>query len=191
MLPPKSLIRSDGTPLTEFKLVTLTQSLSGLGRLFKDWCILLMLPTFYAGEVFLVLQSSINAYAYNLRTHSLNNVLINIVHIPFTVVIGYLLDSETLGSRRQRGMIVVVIDAIFITGTYIAQTIWLASWKFDRNIAGPPIDWTDSSSPGAVVIYLCYGAQYGISQNTVLWLLGSLTNQPSRWATWLDFLCRC
>jgi hypothetical protein len=30
------------------------------------------------------------------------------------------------------------------------------------------------------IIYLCYGAQYGMFQNTVLWLLGSLTNQPSR-----------
>jgi hypothetical protein len=180
MLPSKSLIRSDGTPLAEFKPVTLKQSLSGLGGLFKDYRILLMLPTFYAGEVFLVLQSSINAYAYNLRTRSLNNVLTNIVQIPCTILIGYLLDSEKLGSQRQRGMIVVVIDAIFITGTYIAQTIWLASWKFDRSIAGPSIDWTNPSYLGAVIIYLCYGAQYGMFQNTVLWLLGSLTNQPSR-----------
>ena len=180
MLPPKSLLRSDGTALAEFKPATITQSLSGLGSLFKDWRIILMLPTFYAGEVFLVLQSSINAYAYNLRTRSLNNVLTNIVQIPFTLLIGHLLDNPTLGSRRQRGMIVVVIDAIFITGTYIAQTIWLASWKFDRNIPGPAIDWTDSSYPGAVIIYLCYGAQYGMFQNTVLWLLGSLTNQPSK-----------
>jgi hypothetical protein len=180
MLPPKSLIRSDGTPLAEFKPVTLKESLGGLGKLFKDYRILLMLPTFYAGEVFLVLQTSINAYAYNLRTRSLNNVLTNITQIPFTILTGYLLDNEKLGSRRRRGMIVVVVDTIFITGTYIAQTIWLASWKFDRNIAGPSIDWTDSSYPGAVIIYLCYGAQYGMFQNTVLWLLGSLTNQPSR-----------
>ena len=180
MLPPKSLLRSDGTPLAEFHPVTLTQSLSGLGELFKDWRILLMLPTFYAGEVFLVLQSSINAYAYNLRTRSLNNVLTNLTQIPFTILIGYLLDCERLGTRRQRGMIVVVIVATFVTGTYIAQTIWLASWKFDRSIPGPSIDWTHSSYPGAVIIYLCYGAQYGMFQNTVLWLLGSLTNQPSR-----------
>ena len=139
-----------------------------------------MLPTFYAGEVFLVLQSSINAYAYNLRTRSLNNVLTNIVQIPFTLLIGHLLDNPKLGSRRQRGMIVVVIDAIFITGTYIAQTIWHASWNFDRSIPGPAIDWTDSAYPGAVIIYLCYGAQYGMFQKTVLWLLGSLTNQPSK-----------
>ncbi|PMD47138.1 hypothetical protein L207DRAFT_478082 [Hyaloscypha variabilis F] len=180
MLPPKLLLRSDGTALAEFKPATITQSLSGLGSLFKDWRIILMLPTFYAGEVFLVLQSSINAYAYNLRTRSLNNVLTNIVQIPFTLLTGHLLDNPKLGSRRQRGMIVVVIDAVFITGTYIAQTIWLASWKFDRNIPGPAIDWTDSSYPGAVIIYLCYGAQYGMFQNTVLWLLGSLTNQPSK-----------
>ena len=158
MLPPRSLLRSDGTALAEFKPSNLAQSLSGLGSLFRDWRIILMLPTFYAGEVFLVLQSSINAYAYNLRTRSLNNVLTNIVQIPFTLLIGHLLDNPRLGSRRQRGMIVVVIDAIFITGTYIAQTVWLASRKFDRNVPGPAIDWTDSSYPGAVIIYLCYGA---------------------------------
>lgn len=67
MLPIKSLLRSDGTPLAEVKPTNFTQSLSGMGELLRDWRILLMLPTFYAGEVFLVLQSSINAYAYDLR----------------------------------------------------------------------------------------------------------------------------
>ena len=95
---PKSLIRSEGTMLAEFKPVKLKQSLGGLGKLFKDYRILLMLPIFYTGEVFLVLQSSINAYAYNLRTRSLNNVLTNITQIPFTIRTSYLLNNENLSS---------------------------------------------------------------------------------------------
>jgi hypothetical protein len=75
---------------------------------------------------------------------------------------------------------VIAFDAIWVTGTYVAQTIWLSSWKFDREIPGPAIDWTDPSYPGAVIIYLAYDAQNGLFQNTIIWLLGAMTNQPER-----------
>jgi hypothetical protein len=141
LVPPQALIRSDGTPVATFEKTTVAQALHGFAALFCDWRILLMMPVFFCPELFLVLQSSINAYAYSLRTRSLNNVLTNLVQIPFTLLVGFILDNEKLGSRSRRGMIAVAFDAIFVTGTYIAQTIWLASWKFDRSVPGPAIDW--------------------------------------------------
>jgi hypothetical protein len=180
MVPPRCLLRSDGTRVAEFPFVPLRNSICGLGYLFKDWKIMLVLPACFAAEIFVVLQSSINAYAYNIRTRSLNTVLTNIIQITFANGVGYILDHERFGTRRRRGLFAITFDAIWVTGTYIAQTIWLSNWRFDRNIPGPAIDWTDSSYPGAVIIYLAYGAQNGFFQGTILWLLGAMTNQPER-----------
>jgi hypothetical protein len=179
LCPMDKLVRPDGTKIAKFDHISVRESLSGLVKVLKDWRILIMLPTFFSAEAFMVLQSSLNAYAYNLRTRSLNNILINVIQFPFAFGLAYLvLDNERLGSRKRRGLIAVLFDTIWITGTYIAQTIWLSSWKFDKTVAGPNIDYTDNSYPGALIIYLCYGAQYGIFQNTVLWVLGSLSNDP-------------
>jgi hypothetical protein len=177
---PDRLIRPDGTKIAKFDYVPIKHSLNSLIKVLEDRRILIMLPAFFSVEAFVVLQSSLNAYTYNLRTRSLNNILVNVIQFPFAFGLAYLvLDNERLGSRKRRGLIAVSFDAIWITGTYIAQTVWLASWKFDRAAAGPNIDWKDDSYPGALIIYLCYGAQYGIFQNTVLWILGSLSNDPS------------
>lgn len=141
-----------------------------------------MIPTFFTPEMFFPLQSSINAYAFSLRTRSLNAVLGSFIQIPTSFAMGYILDNEKFGRRKIRAFLGIGIDAIWITGAYIAQTAWLSSWKFDRSIPGPSIDVSDESYPGAVVIYLFYAAQYGIFQNVVIWLFGTLTNDPRRQA---------
>ena len=137
-----------------------------------------MLPAFLAPEMFFPFQSSMNAYAFNLRTRSLNSVLLSVIQLPTASAMGWLLDNDKIGTRRTRALIAVSIDAVWITGAYIAQTIWLASWRFDRSVPGPSIDITDRAYPGAVVIYLLYAAQYGMFQNVVIWMFGALTNDP-------------
>lgn len=139
-----------------------------------------MLPAMFAAEIFVCLQSSLNAYAYNLRTRNLNNVLTNVVQIIFNLFVSWIMGLEKLGTRKRRAIVIVVFDAVWVTGTYVAQTIWLASWQLDRNVPGPAIDWKDPAYPGAVVIYLAYGAQNGFFQNTIYWLLSAMTNQPER-----------
>lgn len=44
------------------------------------------------------------------------------------------------------------------------------------------IDCTDRAYAGAVVIYMMYAAQYGIFQNMVIYVLGTLTNEPRKTA---------
>lgn len=178
MLPPEKLVRYDGTKIALFEKVTITESLLETAKLFTDFRILLMLPCFFTPEVFFPFQASMNAYAFNLRTRTLNSLLNNLIQIPLTMGFGYILDNEKFGSRKKRAFIGITFDAVWITSTYIAQTIWLASWKFDRSIPGPSIDCMDPAYAGAVVIYMCYAAQYGIFQNMVLYVLGTLTNQP-------------
>lgn len=87
-----------------------------------------MIPTFFVGETSLVLQGSMNAYAYNLKTRNLNSVLTNIIQIPFSIGLAALLDSTKFGSRKKRGLVAIAICSTIIIGTYIARIIWLSSW---------------------------------------------------------------
>jgi hypothetical protein len=194
---PETLRRTDGTALAIFNPIGLTDSLRITVSILKDWRIIVLLPTFLAPETFFPFQASMNAYAFNLRTRVLNSLLNNLIQIPTTLGLGYLLDNEKLGSRRKRAMIGITAVSIWITGkdcdrrspnncdsdttfsgTYIAQTIWLASWKFNRAIPGPEIDCTDPAYAGAVVIYIFYAAQYGIFQNCVIYVLVCLAEKP-------------
>lgn len=109
-------------------------------------------------------------------------MLNNLIQIPTCILLGWILDNEKLGTRRKRAFIGITFDAVWITGTYCAQTAWLASWQFDRSIPGPDIDCTDRAYAGAIVIYMMYAAQYGIFQNMVIYILGTLTNDPRKTA---------
>ncbi|OKL55528.1 hypothetical protein UA08_09213 [Talaromyces atroroseus] len=183
LLPSDQLRRTDGTALASFPRISLWDSLKMTMGLFRDWRIVLMIPACFTPEMFFPFQSSMNAYAFDLRTRTLNSLLNNLIQIPVTLFVGLLLDTERIRSRRKRAFLGITFDAVWITGAYIAQTIWLSSWKFDRSVAGPSIDCTDPAYAGAVVIYMLYAAQYGIFQNVVMYVLGSLTNDPYKSAT--------
>jgi len=180
VLPPQRLRREDGTALATFDYMPLLDILKITGLLLTDWRILMLLPCMFVPEMFFPFQASLNAYAFNLRTRVLNSLLNNLIQIPTSLFLGYILDNENIGSRRKRAFIGITFDTVWIVGTYIAQTVWLASWKFDRSVPGPMIDCTDSAYAGAVVIYMLYAAQYGIFQNMVIYILGTLTNEPRK-----------
>jgi hypothetical protein len=183
MLPTKDLVRPDGTRIAEFKKISVGESLGRTAKLFTDWRILLMLPTFFVPEMHFPLASSINGYAYSLRARSLNATLGSFIQIPTTFAMGWLLDNERLGTRKRRAFIAITVDAVWITGVYIAQTIWLHSWNFDRAVPGPSIDVANSAYAGGFIIYMFYLVQYGIFQNVVIWIMGTLSNDPYKQAS--------
>jgi Major Facilitator Superfamily len=191
LLPSDRLRRADGTALAAFPRISLWDSIKMTMGLFKDWRIVLMIPVCFTPEMFFPFQSSMNAYAFDLRTRTLNSLLNNLIQIPVTLFVGFLLDTNRIKSRKTRAFLGITFDAIWITGAYIAQTIWLSSWKFNRSVAGPSIDCTDSSYAGAVVIYMLYAAQYGMFQNVVIYVLGTLTNDPYKSATIGGFFVGC
>lgn len=191
LLPSNKLRRSDGTALAAFDHMSAWESIKLTASLFKDWRVMMMIPAFFTAEMFFPLQASMNAYAFNLRTRTLNSLLNNLIQIPVTMGVGFLLDQERFGSRKKRAFLGITFDAVWITGAYIAQTIWLSSWKFDRSVPGPSIDCTDPAYAGAIVIYMFYAAQYGVFQNVVLYVLGSLTNEPRKLAAMGGFFVAC
>lgn len=164
---PKTLRRCDGTALATFDRISLTDSVGITAKLLTDWRIIILLPCLFAAEMFFPFQASMNAYVFNLRTRILNSLLNNLIQIPTCLFLGWILDNERFGTRKTRALIGITFDAVWITGTYIAQTAWLASWKFDRSVSGPMIDCTDPAYAGAVIIYILYAAQYGIVSNRI------------------------
>ncbi|KAK4892204.1 hypothetical protein LTR27_009213 [Elasticomyces elasticus] len=195
---PEALRRCDGTALATFNPMSLVDVLKITGGLLVDWRILMLVPCMVAPEMFFPFQASMNAYAFNLRTRVLNSMLNNLIQIPTCLFLGWILDNEKLGTRKRRACLGITFVAVWILGAYVAQTAWLASWKFDRSVPGPMIDCTDPAYAGAVVIYMLYAAQYGIFQNVVrlicnhikphahflqvLYVLGTLTNEPRKTA---------
>ena len=191
LLPADRVRRPDGTSIALFDPMPLMQSLRLTFDLFKDWRIVLMIPTFFTPEIFFPFQSSMNAYAYTLRARTLNGLLNNAIQLPITIFVGMLLDYKRLGGRRKRMFLGITFVMVWVTGAYIAQTIWLHSWKFNRSIPGPNINYNQPSYGGAVVIYMIYAGQYGIYQNLVLYLLGTLTNDPRKSAAIGGFFVAC
>jgi MFS family permease len=180
--PPATLKRSDGTSIAHFERISTVDTLKILGSLFKDWRVLILLPCMLLPEMCVPLLSTMNGYAFNLRTRTLNTFLNSLIQFPVTLLVGWILDSERLGNRRRRLMCGISFLAVWLTGTYIAQTIWLASWKFNRKIPGPAIDVTSDAYPGAIVIYLLYAAQYGSYVNIVVYTWATITNDPRKLA---------
>lgn len=162
---PEELRRGDGTALATFDQVSLGETLRITRRLFTDRRILLLIPCMFAPEMFFPFQASMNAYAFNLRTRTLNSLLNNLIQIPTCLLLGWIFDNEKFGSRKRRALVGIAFVSVWITAAYVAQTTWLASWKFDRSVPGPMIDCTDAAYAGAIVIYMMYAAQYGIFQN--------------------------
>ena len=178
LLPPDRLRRNDGTAIVEYNPIPVLQNLKAMLVLFKDPAILIMIPVFFTPEMFFPMEASINAYAFNLRSRTLNTMLGNAIQVPITLGFGCLLDSPILGPRRRRAFIGIFIVAVWVMGAYVAQTIWLSSWNFDRSIPGPSIDIHDDAYPGALTIYLFMVGQYGIFQNIVIYVFGCITNHP-------------
>ena len=113
---PDKLRRTDGTAIAIFNPISITDTLKLTRDLLTDWRILVLLPCFFTPEVFFPFQASMNAYAFNLRTRVLNSLLNNLIQIPTTLGLGFLLDNERLGTRRKRAMIGITFDAVWITG---------------------------------------------------------------------------
>ncbi|OQV02268.1 hypothetical protein CLAIMM_07500 [Cladophialophora immunda] len=154
---PMHLRRSDGTELAEFRHLSVKESLAYSGRLLTDWRIICLVPAMFAPEMFFPLQSHINGYAFSLRTARAEQF-----------------------SEQRRALFAIALDVVWITGAYIAQTVWLASWKFRLSVPGPDIDVTDSAYAGAIVIYIFFAAQYSLFQNVVIYVLGAITNDPRK-----------
>lgn len=106
-------------------------------------------------------MSIINAYYYNLRTRSLNNVCLQLIMVPSPLLLAALMDTSFIKSRRTRGVIGVIVMGCIALGTCSAAVGWIVKNNIDRVPQG--VDWTDSRYGPALAVYLFEGIVYGVS----------------------------
>ncbi|KIW25919.1 uncharacterized protein PV07_09053 [Cladophialophora immunda] len=182
ILPPAKLRRCDGTSIARFEQMSTRETIKLTLDALQDWRVLLLIPCMFTPEMLFPFQSTMNAYIFNLRTRTLNSLLNGLIQMPMTYFVAWILDNQRFGARRRRLMIATAFVGTWFTGTYIAQTAWLAAWDFDLTVPGPDIDIHDKAYAGAIVIYLLYAALYGGFQGVVLYTLSTFTNDPRKTA---------
>lgn len=160
LVRPKNVVRSDGTKLAIFQASTMKNELLGIWNMVTDIKFMMLLPAIFAAEMALALQSSLNAFYFNLRTRSLNNVMFNFIQIPASFIMTWILDSPRFGQRKTRALIGITVMSLVTLGICAAEAGWLAVNDISRNAPGPSVDWTDSAFPGPFVIYVIYGSVY-------------------------------
>ncbi|KAF2102542.1 hypothetical protein NA57DRAFT_71532 [Rhizodiscina lignyota] len=179
IVDPKKVVRDDGTHLALFKQATVMTELKGLAVLFTDWKIWCLVPGIFVAEMNLALMSSINAYYFNLRTRSLNNVLFQFIMIPCPLVLASILDTSRIKSRRMRGMVGTACMGTLTLAVCAGLAGWIAKNDVNRQKNTPPgVDWSDSAFGAGFILYLLEGIVYACYQICVQWTLGALSNDP-------------
>ena len=131
----------------------------------------------------LALMSSINAYYFNLRTRSLNNVLFQFIMIPCPLALAYVMDSNFIKSRRIRGLVGVAIMGTITLAASAGLAAFIVEKDVNRQKNTPPaVDWSDGAFAGPFILYLLFGIVYATYQICVQWTLASLTNDPVKCA---------
>lgn len=160
LVRPAKVVRSDGRNIAIIEAATLKSELKGVVEMIRDYRFMLLLPAIMAAEMALALQSSLNAYYFNLRARSLNNVAFNFIQIPASIGLTYILDNPRFGLRKTRALIGISVMSAVTLGICSAEAAWLAQRKINRDVPGPSVDWSESEFAGGFVIYTIYGSVY-------------------------------
>ncbi|KAL6251790.1 hypothetical protein RBB50_002000 [Rhinocladiella similis] len=179
IIDPKKVVRDDGTHIAIFKDPNVMEEIRGLINLFTDWRILMLIPGIFVAEMNLALLSSINAYYFNLRTRSLNNVLFQFIMMPCPLMLAFVMDTNRIKSRRVRGIVGTCIMGALCLATNAGLAAWIVKNDVNRQKNAPPgVDWSDSAFGAGFILYLLEGIIYATYQICVQWTLGALSNDP-------------
>lgn len=165
IIDPKHVIRDDGTRIAIFKQATIMTEIKGLMVLFTDIKVLVVVPGIFVAEMCLALVSSINAYYFNLRTRSLNNVLLQFIMIPCPLALAWITDISYIKSRRIRGLVGVAIMGTITLAASAGLAVFIVEKDVNREKNTPPrVDWSDGAFAGPFILYLLFGIVYATYQ---------------------------
>lgn len=184
---PKHIVRDDGTHLARFEKPSMSHEFHHLKSLMTDWKVLCLIVPLFVAEMCLAVVSTINAYYFNLRTRSLNNVLYEFIMIPTAILLSMALDGKFVKSRRSRGMLTVAVVGLITMAASAGLTAWEKINHLDGALAASNIDWTDSNYAGGCVIYLLWGIVYASYVVVVQWVMASMSNDPDKLAFYAGF----
>ncbi|KAJ9145453.1 Membrane transporter protein [Pleurostoma richardsiae] len=179
IVDPREVIRDDGRHIAIFKEPSITEEVKGILSVLTDPKIIILIPAMFVGEMNLAVTSSINAFYFNLRTRSLNNLLFQVIMIPAPICLAMIMDNPRIASRRTKGLIGTAVVGVIT----MATTAGLLGWVIHNNVNGdndpPAVDWTDSAFAAGFILYLLNGIIYACFQIAVQWTMASLTNDPA------------
>ncbi|ODV97034.1 hypothetical protein PACTADRAFT_39707 [Pachysolen tannophilus NRRL Y-2460] len=181
---PSEVRRSDNSKVAVFKKRTLKEELIVLKNALMERRIQLMILPLFCAEVSLAPCSSANAFIFNVRTKSLNNLCYWIVQIPGAFILHKILDRKGV-PRKTRAYWGLLYIYVFITATFLGFYIMYGAWggeaAFSKSLSSdeyPDIDWTEKRYAGPFIWYLCCGVSFGALLNYRLWLIGAMSNDP-------------
>lgn len=184
------VIRTDGSKVILMKSPTWKTEFIGLWETISmQPYIILLFPMFWSSNWFYTYQqNSINNAYFNTRTKALNNFLYWFAQIVAAVIIGPLLDIESIRrSTRAR----IALGVLFT----LTMAIWGGGYAWQKgytraDIADPNFkawDWTTSGYLGPMFLYFFYGFYDAVWQGTVYWLMGALGNSGRKLANIAGF----
>ncbi|KAJ7021178.1 hypothetical protein C8F04DRAFT_1141804 [Mycena alexandri] len=177
MIDPSKIVRNDGTSLALFSDRAKTTSIAefkGLISVLKDWRVLILIPVMFATELPIGIQTSLNAYAFNIRTRTLLGVSYSVAQIPVAFIFMPVMDNPKR-RRRNRGLLGIFMLSIICLGSWIGELGWMNGKRLNRKDIGPLYDWSDGLPFGGfAVIYAMFGALY-----VTYSILSSLSNSPT------------
>ena len=191
MVSPDKIIRTDGTKVQKVTHPSWRVEFMSLFVALKtDPYILLLFPMFFASNYFYTWQfNDYNGALFSIRARGLNNFVYWTSQIFGSWMIGYLvLDSPRL-RRRTRAIIGWSIVFAFV---WIVHG-WAYSYQRTYNRAEEAVkgalkmDIYDSAYPAHVWLMIFYGLLDSMWQTNVYWLMGAMSNDPSKLAVFTGF----
>ncbi|KAJ7667689.1 MFS general substrate transporter [Mycena polygramma] len=191
MVDPSKMIRTDGTRVVVPRNPSWKIELWGLVvALRTDPMILLLFPMFFASNWFYTWQfNEFNGALFNIRTRSLNSMLYWSAQIFGSLIMAMVLDKKGV-SRRTRaftgwGMVFVMVFVTNIWGyeyqkQYTRESLALID-PVDR------IDFSEKRYIGRCFLYIAFGVLDAMWQTSVYWMMGAMSNDPSKLAYFTGF----
>ncbi|KAJ7638519.1 MFS general substrate transporter [Roridomyces roridus] len=188
MVDPKTMLRTDGTKVSIARQPSWKVELIGLYVALKtDPYVLLLFPMFMASNWFYTWQfNEFNGALFNIRTRSLNSMLYWLAQIVGSLVMAVILDMKNV-RRRTRAYLgwALVFAMVFVIHGW--------GYSYQKNYTRESIkdmvliDLKDKEYVGRVFLYIFMGLLDSMWQTNVYWLMGAMSNDPSKLAYFAGF----
>ncbi|KAG0253535.1 hypothetical protein BGZ95_006286, partial [Linnemannia exigua] len=188
---PSSIVRDNGEPVVVAKFAGIKAETLAILSVFCDWRMLLLIPAFFFSNFSYTYQfNDFNAYAFNIRTRSLNSIVFWIAQIIGALVIGYMLDGIPL-KRPRRAVIGLVFIGVLFMATWLAALMVQLKHDFNRkpDIRTPKfIDFKKGGIyTGMASIYGMFGFCDAAFAVYCYWLMGALSNKHDELSRYAGF----
>ncbi|CAG8458931.1 851_t:CDS:10 [Diversispora eburnea] len=185
LLPPRKVVHDDGKHIKIKKFPSWKEEIIGVFKLFLDWKIILLTPMFLASNWFYAYQfNAVNAFYFNIRTRSFNNLWYWAAQIISAAIFGRLLDANNL-SRKTRGIYGLLILVVTITANWIGGLFFQLTFKRTDTVI--PKDLFDPGFIEVLILYIFYGMNDAMYQCYAYWVMGAQTNEASLLAKYAGY----